>query len=164
MQMRMMRWRLTSRKSLMRARNLNDEALAAIVAPPLVSVAAEVVVGSEVEEILAVEEEILAVVEVDLQALDSAVTLARAQDSVVALVAALAIAAAEAVLLVAALVGHSVIAEVVAMVASTRDVLHPRDKAREMRTAIELVELRKSLLCVVDVFSKKVVHARRLGV
>jgi hypothetical protein len=43
-----------------------------------------------------------------------------------------------------------VIAEVVPTVASTRDVSHPRDRAREMRTAIEPAELRKES-CVIDV-------------
>ena len=130
----------------MRARNLNDEASAAIVAPHQVSVAVEVVVGSEAEEILAAEEEILVGVEVDLQALDSAVTLVQDQDSVVALAVASAIAAAEAVLLAAALAVRLAIAEAVVMVASTRDVLHPRDKVREMRTATEPIELSVMLM------------------
>jgi hypothetical protein len=60
--------------------------------------------------------------------------------------AASAIAAAVVVVVAAALAAPSVIAEVVLTVVSTRDVSHPRDRAREMRTAIELAELRKSLV------------------
>jgi Xaa-Pro aminopeptidase len=105
----------------MLARNLNDEVSVVIVDPRLGSVVAEAVVDSAVEEILAAAEEILVVVEEILVAVASAVVAV-------------------------ALAAPSVIAEVVLTVVSTRDVSHPRDRAREMRTAIELAELRKSLV------------------
>jgi hypothetical protein len=109
-----MRWRLMSRKSLMLARNLNDEAWVVIVDPRLGSVVEEVVGVSAEEEILEVAEGILAVVEGILVVVASAVALVQAQVvSAAALVAAAsATAAAVAHLVAAALAAPLVIAEV----------------------------------------------------
>ena len=122
------------KNSSMRAQNPNDEVSVAIGDPP--EAAAEAALASVAdEEILAgVEETSVAVEEVP-----------QAQDSV----ATLAIVAAEAVRLVVD-VGPLAIAGVVAMVVSTRDVLHPRAKAREMRIAIGLAELKRALLLLCD--------------
>ena len=135
-----MRWKSTPKNSSMRAQNPNDEVSVAIEDPPEAAAEAALVSVAE-EEILAGVEEISVAVE----------EVPRAQDSVATLeiAAALAIVAAEAVRLVVD-VGPLAIAGVVAMVVSTRDVLHPRAKAREMRIAIGLAELKRALLLLCD--------------
>lgn len=119
----------------MLALNPNDEALVASVGLLAALVAVEVVLAS----VVAVE--ILAVV------LDSVVVV---EISAVAVV----VEAVEAVRLA--------IVEVVAiMVVLTRDVLHPRDRAREMSTATGLAELEESCM---DVSKKSWVGNRCIGV